>query len=440
MNAVLSKNKIGVFSAACVVIANMIGTGVFTSLGFQLLEFTDPFAIMMLWLVGAVLALCGALVYGELGASMPRSGGEYHYLSEIYHPAVGFMSGWVSITVGFAAPVALSSMAFGSYLHRVFPAAPPQILAVAVLAFITAVHCLGFRSGIFFQDLFTVFKIVLILFFVFFGIVFVRGGMPVSFAPNASSFPAVFSPAFAVSLVYVSYAYSGWNASTYVAGELDSPQKKLPVSLWTGTLVVAVLYLLLNATFMSAGPIPEMAGQVDVAFVPARTLFGPNGGKALAVMIAILLVSSVSSMVFVGPRVTQIMGEDMALFRLFSRRNQNGIPVFAILFQSCISLILIVSATFDKVLTYIGFTLNLFTMLTVFGIFIHRRRFPNVLRPYRTWGYPFVPIVFLVFICWMQVYLVIKRPVPAFAGLVTALSGLLFFYFDHSLKNKKGFS
>jgi len=437
MGSIPSRYKMSLFSAVCIVIANMVGTGVFTSLGFQLLAITDPFAILMLWFVGAVVAVCGALVYGELGSAMPRSGGEYHYLSKIYHPAVGFSSGWVSVTVGFAAPVALSCMAFGSYLSRVFSLASPAGMAVSILILVTLIHCLGFRTGVLFQNVFTVFKIVLILGFALLGFLLVKEPVGVSFSPNASSFRFIFRSSFAVSLVYVSYAYSGWNAAGYVANELDRPQKKLPVSLWTGTVVVAGLYLLLNGSFLAAAPIPEMAGQLDVAFVPAQRVFGSAGGKILAAMIAILLVSSVSSMVFVGPRVTQVMGEDMQLFRFFSGTSRAGIPVRAILFQSAISLILIVSSTFERVLTYVGFTLNLFTVLAVFGVFIHRLRFPDAIRPYRTWGYPVVPVVFLAFACWMQVYLVLERPVQAFAGLGTALLGLICYFMDSALKKRR---
>jgi APA family basic amino acid/polyamine antiporter len=427
----------GVFSAACVVIANMIGTGVFTSLGFQLLAIRDPFAVLMLWCVGAVLALTGALVYGELGAAMPRSGGEYHYLSQIYSPAVGFMSGWVSVTVGFAAPAALSCMAFGSYLNRIMPSVSPVILALSILAVTTAVHCLGFRGGILFQDAFTVIKIALILVFIVFGLFMTGHRIPVSFLPQTSSMKTILGSAFAVSLIYVSYSYSGWNASAYVTGELDQPQKRLPVSLWTGTLIVALLYIGLNAAFLATAPMADMAGQVDVAFVPARRLFGPTGAAVMAAIIAVLLVSFVSSMVFVGPRVTQVMGEDSRLFRVFAKKSAGGLPVTAILFQSLISLVLIVTSSFETVLTYIGFTLNLFTWLAVAGIFVHRARYPSITRPYKTWGFPFTPIVFIVFLTWMQVYLIMKRPVQACLGTVTALLGLGVYAIDRRLSKKR---
>jgi len=411
-------------SATAIVIASMIGTGVFTSLGFQLVDIRDPFAILMLWIVGALVALCGALVYGELGASMPRSGGEYHYLSVIYHPVVGFLSGWVSIAIGFAAPAALASTAFGTYLNRVFPAVPPLAMAAGILLLVTAVHGFGFHLGIRFQDVTTLMKIALITGFIVCGFVLTRDRIALSFLPIESSWGTVFSPAFAVSLVYVSYSYSGWNTAAYVAGDMKSPQTKLPLSLALGTVLVGILYVALHVVFLVTAPVDSMKGKLDVAFVSASRIFGPAGGNVLAVVIALLLVSFIGSMVFVGPRITQVMAEDMRFFPLFSKKNRKGVPLHAVLFQGSVSLLLLLTSTFEQVLTYLGFTLNLFTLLAVLGVFIHRRRFPHTVRPYRTWGYPWVPLVFIAFMGWCEIYLLLLRPAQALAGLATVLIGL----------------
>ena len=429
--------KIRLSGATSLVIANMIGTGVFTSLGFQLLGLHDLPAVLALWIVGAVAALCGALVYGELGAAMPRSGGEYHYLSKIYHPVVGYLSGWISITIGFAAPVALASMAFGNYTSRILPVASPTVLALAALALITVLHCTGLRIGIAFQNAVTLMKIILILVFVCCGLFLAKQSVASSFFPTPETLKDMISPAFAVSLIFVYYSYSGWNASAYVAGEMESPQTRLPISLWAGTAVVAFLYLLLNYTFLKTAPASELKGQLEVGYVSAHYIFGRLGGDILSTMISILLVSSISSMVFVGPRITQVMGEDMALFRFFARRNGKGTPMNAIVFQSAISLALILTSTFEKVLTYVGFTLNLFTSLAVFGIFIHRRKFRSMERPYKTWGYPVVPLVFISLMAWTQVYLLIQRPVQSLAGLGTVFLGLIFYGINSAIKNSK---
>jgi basic amino acid/polyamine antiporter, APA family len=423
--------RVGLASATSLVIANMIGTGVFTSLGFQLMGISDPPALLMLWVVGGIAALCGALTYGELGAAMPRSGGEYHYLSKIYHPVVGFCSGWISMTLGFAAPVALAGMAFGSYANRVFPAIPPLAFAVTALVSITMLHCAGLRIGLAFQNTVTIVKVLLVIGFIACGLLLAGRSMPAtvpaSFVPTHATVRDIFSPSFAVSLIFVSYSFSGWNAAAYVAGEIEDPAVKLPLSLWSGTALVTVLYVLLNFTFLKTAPAAELRGQLEVGYVSAHHIFGPLGGDILGTMVSLLLVSSVSAMVFVGPRLVQVMGEDMAIFRFLAAGSSRGIPLNAILFQSAISLLLILTSTFEKVLTFVGFTLNVFTFLAVLGVFVHRRRFKDADRPYKTWGYPVVPAIFLVLLLWTQVYLFIQRPAQSLAGTAAVLSGLVFY-------------
>jgi APA family basic amino acid/polyamine antiporter len=431
MTRLASSRHVGLLSATSLVIANMIGTGVFTSLGFQLAGISDLPAVLMLWVVGGITALCGALVYGELGAAMPRSGGEYHYLSKIYHPAVGFCSGWISMTIGFAAPVALACMAFGNYTARVFPAAPPWAFAVTALLLVSLLHCAGLRIGLAFQNTATILKVVLIAGFIACGLLLTGlSSMPqitASFVPSKATFRDILSPAFAVSLIFVSYSYSGWNASAYIAGEMEHPRVKLPVSLWSGTALVTVLYVLLNYAFLKTAPAAELKGQLEVGYVSAHRIFGPLGGDILSAMISILLISSVSSMVFVGPRLIQVIGEDMALFRFLAKRSGRGTPLNAIVFQSTISLILILTSTFEKVLTYVGFTLNVFTFLAVLGVFVHRRKYADAERPYKTWGYPVVPVIFILVMLWTQIYLLIQRPVQSLAGLATVVLGMVFY-------------
>ena len=207
------------------VVANMIGTGVFTSLGFQLLGIQSFFVLMMLWLIGGLTALCGALTYAELGANLPRSGGEYNFLSRLYHPSAGFISGWVSATVGFAAPVALAAMTFGAYLSAVFPNLSPRWSAVALVLVLTLLHCRSRQTSSAVQQLFTGLKVLLVILFC--AVIFIWGGtpQPVSFAPQSGDSTLLFSGAFAVALIYVNYAYTGWNAATYVTSELDNPQR-----------------------------------------------------------------------------------------------------------------------------------------------------------------------------------------------------------------------
>jgi len=400
----------------------MVGTGVFTSLGFQVLGIDNGFALLMLWLVGGLIALCGAVCYGELAAAMPRSGGEYHYLSQIYHPALGFLSGWVSATVGFAAPTALAALALGEYAKSLWPALHPTGLSVAVVLVLTVVHGTSTRAGSRLQVIVTALKVVVLLVFIAAGTV-VGEGQPISFAPSTASWQAMLSPAFAVSLVFVSYAYSGWNAAVYLTGEIDNPSRNLSRILLVGTAIVLFLYVGLNYVFLRSTPIAGLKGQVEVGFVAATSLFGTLGGRLMGGVIAALLVSTVSSMVFAGPRIVQTMGEDIPALRWLAPRSQAGIPVRALLLQTAITLAFVLRPSFKEVLVYAGFVLNLFTFLTVLGLFILRWRQPNLPRPYRAWGYPVTPLVFLALSGWTLAFIIRDKPWESLYGLATLAVG-----------------
>ena len=425
--------KIGLVTGIAIVVANMVGTGVFTSLGFQVLDIKSGFALLMLWAVGGLIALCGALSYGELAAALPRSGGEYHYLSQIYHPAVGFLSGWVSATVGFAAPTALAAMALGKYAQSVWPGLEPRLLSVAVVLALTAVHATSRRAGSRLQVLVTAAKVLVLVAFIGVGWI-VAAPQPLGFAPHVAAWRQVLSPAFAVSLVYVSYAYSGWNAAVYLTGEVAAPQRNLPRILLIGTGLVLLLYIGLNFVFLYSTPIARLAGQVEVGFVAATQLFGTGGGRLMGGLIAALLVSTVSSMIFAGPRIVQVMGEDLPALRGLARVSAAGIPVRAMLLQTGLTLFFILTSTFDKVLVYAGFVLSLFTFLTVLGLFILRWRQPALPRPYRAWGYPITPLLFLGLSGWTLWFILRDKPTESLYGLATVLFGLVFYFLSRARK------
>ncbi|MBC6992254.1 APC family permease [Hymenobacter sp. BT491] len=419
--------KIGFYTGAAIVVANMVGTGVFTSLGFQVLGIQSGFALLMLWAVGGLIALCGALSYGELAAAMPRSGGEYHYLSQIYHPAVGFLSGWVSATVGFAAPTALASIALGHYAASVWPALDPQTLSIVVVLGLTAIHAMSSKAGSQFQVVITAIKVVVLVFFIGAGLVMAQP-QPLAFLPVATDWRQLLSPAFAVSLVYVSYAYSGWNAAVYLTGEVDQPQRNLPRILLSGTAVVLCLYIGLNFAFLYSTPISKLAGQLEVGYVVANQIFGHSVGRLMGAVIAVLLISTVSSMIFAGPRIVQVMGEDLTALRFLAPRSSRGIPLRAMLLQTALTLIFILTSTFEQVLLYAGFVLSLFTFLTVLGLFVLRIRHPNLPRPYRTWGYPVTPLLFLALSGWTLIFILRDKPTESLYGLATVMVGLVIYF------------
>lgn len=428
--------RIGLFTATSLVIANMVGTGVFTSLGFQLVGLSTGMSLLLLWLVGGIAALTGALVYGEIGSRYPKSGGEYNYLSRIYHPLAGFLSGWVSATVGFAAPVAAASVAMGTYVHSVFPEAPVQWLAALVVVSISLIHSIHFGAGKAFQNLFTSLKVIMIISFIIAGLLVPSSG-DTNFVWNEAGWKEIWSPAFAISLFFVSYSYSGWNAAAYMAGEIKNPQKNLPRALFAGTALVTCLYVLLNYVFLRVAPQQALSGQLDVGSVAASFIFGESGGKIMSMIIALLLVSSISSMIMVGPRVNEAMGKDYSVLSVFAQKSKLQIPVYAIAIQCFISLIFIFSSTFEQVITYLGFTLNLFLFLTVAGLFVVRLKKSNGTKHYKTWGYPVVPVVYLALGSWLLVYGLVYKPTESAMGFLTVFSGLLVYIINQKFYRDK---
>jgi APA family basic amino acid/polyamine antiporter len=413
--------------AAAIVVANMIGTGVFTSLGFQLLEIQSVPVLLALWAVGGLSALCGAMCYAELGAALPRSGGEYNFLGEIYHPMAGFISGWVSGTVGFAAPSALAAITFGTYLGAVFPALSPLWLATGLVVLLSFAHCTSHRGSGGTQRWLTLLKILLILGFSAAALLAGELEEAPRLAPTLDDGTLLFSGAFAVSLIYVNYAYSGWNAATYISGELRDPGRNLPRVLIASTLLVALAYLLLNYVFLAVAPMQEMAGKVEVGYVAATHAFGAAGGNIMGVLLALLLISTVSAMILAGPRVLQSIGEDYPVFSTLSRTSSDGIPRTAIVAQATLTLIFLWTASFDRILVFSGATMALNTFFTVAGVFVLRARRRGQPGPFRIRAFPLPPLFFLGVTGWTLTYIVLQRPVEALISAGIVGSGALFY-------------
>ena len=420
------ERRIGPVTATLAVVANMVGAGVFTTTGFLVRDIGSSPAILIGWVLGGLIALCGALSYGELVASIAENGGEYRLLSRLFHPAIGVIAGLVSLVAGFSAPIAASALAFGSYLHAVLPEAPPMIAAVVLIVAVGVVHSIGVQTGGLFQNAFTIAKVGLI-------IVFIVGGfaaMDVSRLNSKGPVPlseSLLSSPFAIGLIFIAFAYSGWNAAAYVAGEVRQPARNLPRALVVGTLIVMLLYLGLNAVFLGSAPAAELAGKVEVGHVAATHLFGSRAGALLSALIALALVSSVSAMTMVGARVYEAMGRDFSVLAILRRKRAHGGPTRSIALQAGMAILMVVTASFESLLTYIGFTLSLSAALTVSGVFVLRRRHPRRERPYAAWGHPVTPLLFILFAGWMIVHALIAQPVQALAGLATLAVGLLLY-------------
>jgi APA family basic amino acid/polyamine antiporter len=391
------------------------------------MDIHSGFAILMLWFVGGILALCGAFTYGEIGSAFPESGGEYNYLTRLYHPAVGFLSGWVSVTVGFAAPIAAASVALAQYVTKIYPQLDPLMISFGVIIVITVIHSINLQAGGVFQRGFTWVKIICILMFIGFGLFYIPDHHT-DFVPHAAAWKDVLSPSFAGALVYVTYAYSGWNAAAYISGEMLNPRKNLPRALFVGTIIVMAIYTLLNFVFLYSVPMDELKGVIEVGYLSANKIFGLQVGQFMSLVIAVLLVSTISAMILAGPRVMQSMGRDIHGLRFFAKSNKNNVPYVAIIFQSCIALVLVATSSFQALITYVSFTLNLFTFLTVAGIFVLRHKYKKIETGYKTPFYPITPILFLGILLWVIINIIRERPMESMYGLCTVLLGLLIYY------------
>lgn len=411
------------------VVASMIGTGVFTTSGLLLEDLRSTPAVLLAWALGGLLAMTGALSYAELVAALPENGGEYHLLSRIYHPAVGFVSGVVSFVVGFGAPIASSALAFGLYLHAVWPEVPVIPSALGLVVAMSALHAFRVGLGTRSQDVLTIFKLVLLVAFVVIG-AFTIDPARLGYAEQ-ELVDASFSPAFAVALIFVTFSYSGWNAATYVAGEVERPERTLPLALIVGTGLVTVLYLAVNVVFLAAAPPEALSGQVEIGHVAAVHLLGEDAGRVLSLIIALGLVSTVGALIMTGTRVLEAMGSDYGPLAWMARRAAGGGPVVAVGLLASVATVMVLTASFEALLGYIGFTLSIFAALTVLGVIVLRFRQPNLRRPYRTWGYPVTPIVFVSLMTWMIVWSISEQLDVAVAGVGTIGVGMLLYSIAH---------
>lgn len=446
------KREVVLFSATVLVVANMVGTGIFTTSGFIIQELQNPQSLLLCWLVGGIFALCGALSYGELGAMFPRAGGEYVYLRESFGKWMGFLSGWISLIVGFSAPIAAAAIAFAAYFFHALQLAPSAkitlvvfgitigaispsgMVALAAIIAFSLVHYHSLLVGSRVQNGLTLFKIGLVVTFVVAGLCFGNGS--VSNFSHGLDISSVFQDKFAISLIFVSFAYSGWNAAAYLGGEIERPNRNIPLALFTGTFFVMCLYLLLNVVYIYALPVKEMSGVLEVGTKSAISLFGQDISRYFSGAIAMGLLSVLSAMIMAGPRVYYAMSKDGVFFGLFGKVSKTRrTPAHSIFLQAGIAIIMVITASFDKLLLYIGFTLSLFAMLTVAGMVRLRIRQPALTKTYRTPGYPLTPLLFILGNIWIIYFSIKSRPITSLFGLGTiGLGMLVYFCFAH----KKG--
>lgn len=417
------KRKIGWWSGAALVVANMVGTAVFTSLGLQLELVQNTLTVLLMWGLGGAVALAGAFCYAEIGTWYPRSGGEYQYLSRAYHPLVGYLSGWVSLTVGFSTPIALAAMAIGSYMGAYLPGSEKTIAILVVLT-LALTHSVSLQQSSRFQNAATAVKVLLMLGLILTGLFSPETGNAIRL--DGSWREEVGSAAFPVALIYVFYAYSGWNAAAYVTEEIHKPMINLPRALVGGTLVVAVFFVLMQWAILRQAPLQDLQGEIEVGQIAANYLFGMEGGLLVSVVVSLVLISSISAMTWTGPRVVRAMAEDYPFWHFFARDNRYGLPVRATWLQAGLAVLFILTGSFEQLLIYSGFILQLFTFLTVATIFQVRAKSGGKSHlAYRSPGYPWVPVFFLAANAWVLVYILREQPRESLLGLLNLVAGAL---------------
>jgi len=423
------RRKISFASAVLLTVANMIGVGVFTTSGFALADLGEPTFVLLAWLIGGLLALCGALSYGALARRIPESGGEYTFLSLTVHPVAGFLAGWISLFVGFTAPIAAAAQGLQAYL-AVWVDAKLSSEWVGTSAILAAglVHGVKLRTGVGIQNVIVVLKIGLIIAFILAGAALIPANEYTVQRPLGD----LDMLSLGIAVIWISFSYSGWNAAVYLGSEIRDPEYNLRRALVVATATVTLLYLALNAVFLYAAPIEAVMGKAEIGVVAAEALGGDGWRNAMSVLVCLALFTSISSMVMTGPRVYARMAEDGLFPGAFT--SNNGVPRNAVIFQAAFAVLVLWLSDLKELLSYIGFTLSLSAAATVGGLIVLRHREGPQRVPVP--GYPWIPGLFLFCTLAVAFAAIIRQPVESAVGLMTIATGLPVYWLMKRIRAK----
>ena len=440
--------QLGIFSATALVVSNMIGTGIFTTSGFLAGDLGKPSLVLWIWVVGAVAALCGAFCYSELGINMPSSGGEYVYLTKAFGPTWGFMTGWVSFFAGFSAPIAATALAFADYLAQFYPALHmeqsrvlfgtgdwkftfgwAQVVACLLVLLFTVINLFGVQRVARLQNVLTGAKVLTLIVFIFLAFTVGTGDWRHLSMPAVRTSTISIPAQFAISLFFLYFSYSGWNAATYVAEELKQPARTLPIALAAGTILVAALYVGLNFVFIYAMPLEDLKGEIAVGALAASRLFGPQTAGIFSALMALSLMSTVNAMVTIGPRVYYAMAKNKAFLASAAKVHPKWhTPVVAIIAQGVCSMLMTLTP-FPQLVIYIGFTLNIFAVMSVAALMMFRRRAGWQKLRVVSFAYPLFPVLFILVGVWMTIQGLQLKPYISLAAVVTLATGAMVYHF-----------
>ena len=409
------KRELGFFDSVMLIVGSTIGIGIFVTTGFITQNLLSPGAILLVWLLGGLLALAGALSCAELGSSLPYAGGDYIYLREAFSPLFGFLSGWSSFFVTFSGSVASLAVGFTDFMAYFFPLlgrngdsfsveglgftfqlSVASIFSICVILILSMVHIAGIKQGSKLQNLLTILKIGALLGIILLGVVLGRGSVS-HFSPFLELSEITNITALGAAFIPVIFTYAGWNAVIYMAGEVKSPEKELPRALLWANLLIIFLYLAINSVYFYGVPVKEMRGVMRVAEVATTALFGYQTSAWITGIIALSILGALNAVIMTGPRIYYAMAQDGIFFRRLARVHPRfHTPSRAIILQALWSSILVLTGTFETLLTYVTVIVVLFSALTVGSLIALRVKRPELRRPYKIWGYPGVPSLFIL--------------------------------------------
>jgi APA family basic amino acid/polyamine antiporter len=436
--------RLNLFDTTLLVIGNVVGAGIFTTSGFLAGELPEPTFFIAIWVMGGLLTLCGALTYAEMAGMFPRSGGDYQFLKEAYGPGAGFLLGWVSFCVITPGSIAALSIALVSYVKGFIPLSHPvseKFLAVAIISSLSFINYRGVRLSGTVQDIFTLGNLLIVLAIALGGLAFGSGNWQHFTVASPASLP--FSKLFGPAMIAVIFTYSGWFVSAYVGGEIKKPERTLPLSLFLGTMTVTLLYTIINLTYLYALPLSRLKDVVNVAQLTAKTLFNPAFAQILSLSIILAITASINATILAGARIYYAMAEDKLFWSPFKRLHpEYHTPSISILSQMILASLFVFLGTFDQLLSYVVFIMLLSSIATGLAHLVLRLRKPGLPRPYHTWGYPVVPLLFICFYAWIAIRIAYSKPLTSIAGLIITLSGLPFLiWFKTNIfreENKRG--
>ncbi len=437
------RRQLGLFDSTMITAGIVIGSGIFLTTGIMASHIPSATLILAAWIVGGLITLAGALTYAELGAAFPEAGGQYVYLREAYGPLAGFLFGWQLFFVYMSGGIAGLGVVFAEILGSLIPALSAdgvltslgvggfdfqvtvgRVVAVGVILLLTALNYLGVRVGSGIQNVLTVIKIATLTGFGVLGLIYGKGlelGLGSGGAVSEHSVVA----GFGLALIAVFWAFDGWNNVTFVSGEIKNPGRTLPLALILGAILITVLYALANLFYVVALPMSELAGELRVAEQAARALFGTAAAKVVAVAVTLSVLGALNGSILAGPRVAFAMARDGLFFkRLGAVHPRFETPGMAIWAMGLWSAVLTLTGTFETIITFTIFVSVLFWIAAAAAVFTLRRTRPDMPRPYRTWGYPVVPALFVLASIGILINTLVEQPREAFLGLVVMLIGL----------------